>query len=138
MESFPPEMQTAILSPGFTSSYSLIALVNLHQMFFLNFFLKLCSTSFAKFTSSFASSASFCFIVSISQAIYPPFRLTASTPFSSSVSATSTLCSPLLQQMTSFFVKSISGCPSIASSATAIAPGIAPCEISVSFLISKI
>ena len=29
MESFPPEMQTAILSPGFTSSYVLIAFVSI-------------------------------------------------------------------------------------------------------------
>ena len=41
MESFPPDMHTAILSPGCTSSYSFIALVNLHHMDFLNFFLSL-------------------------------------------------------------------------------------------------
>ena len=126
IESFPPEIQTAILSPGFTSSYSLIAFVNLHQILLRNFFLKLCSTSFAKLPSPAFSAASFCFILSISQAIYPPSRLSASIPFSLSFSATSTLYFPLLQQITSFLEKSIFSFPSISSVATATAPGIAP------------
>ena len=37
-ESFPPDIQTAILSPSFTSSYSLMAFVNLLHICFLNFF----------------------------------------------------------------------------------------------------
>ena len=36
MESFPPEMHTPITSPGRTSSYSRMALVKLHQIFFRN------------------------------------------------------------------------------------------------------
>lgn len=47
IESLPPEMQTAILSFGSTSLYSIIAAVNLLQIVLLNFLRMLFSTSVA-------------------------------------------------------------------------------------------
>ena len=73
-----------------------------------------------------------------SHAIYPPSRLTASIPFSSSPSATSTLKRPRLQQITNFFEKSMFSFPSIESAGVATAPGIAPWAISFSSRISMI
>ena len=132
MESFPPEIQTAMRSPGLTSSYWFIAFVNLHQMLLRNFLRMESSTSLQMSTSSS------CFIASRSHAIYPPSRLTASIPFSSSPSATSTLKRPRLQQITNFFEKSMFSFPSMESAGVATAPGIAPWATSFSSRISMI
>ena len=97
MESFPPEIQTAILSPSFTSSYSRTARVKRHQIVFRNFLRILCSISTYSGVSSSFWASSFCFMDSISHAKYPPFRLRASTPASCSASAAGTLISPFWQ-----------------------------------------
>ena len=44
MESLPPEMQTAILSPGWISSYRFTAVMNGVHSSFRYFFSRLCST----------------------------------------------------------------------------------------------
>ena len=84
IESFPPEIQTAILSPSFTSSYSRIAFVNLHQTDLRNFLIILFSISFCFSAMTVSFSTKRPSIIRRKER-YPPSILYASYPASSSI-----------------------------------------------------
>ena len=143
MESFPPEIQIAILSFSCTRSYVLIAFTNLENICLWNFLRILFSISCVLVSSFFlpfpSASLLFCsvfwsfscssFIKDNNHPVYPPSKLRTSIPSSANFSAASLLKIPLVQYKITFLpwsIYSFACVPSSSSPAATTAPGIIP------------